>query len=279
VREALRRISALRGVIRAKRTRLAISMAVFLVSVLVFVVTLGAALLGLYAHKRLPAEQKSESARAIVGQVSGLVSILLAIVLGTLIGTSFAFFGGQKTALEALSGQILELDQALAQYGPETKPARDRLKQNVEQAYQAFWGGGQPDPALLTVAEPMASYQATRAFLAGLNPTTEAQRQALASANTLTGQIEHGRILMSLQVASPPVNAGLVTVLVIWTVLLFFGMGLFAESNHLVISGLTFGALCIAFAIFLLLELGQPYTGLFRVSPAALEQAIDNMDK
>jgi hypothetical protein len=254
-------------------------MGVFLVSVLVFVVTLGAALLGLYAHGRLPPEQKSESARAIVGQVSGLVSILLAIVLGTLIGTSFAFFGGQKTALEALSAQILELDQALAQFGPETKPARDPLKQSAQQAYDAFWGSGQPDSALLTVADPMASYRATRAFLAGLNPTTEAQKQALASANTLAGQIEHGRILMSLQVASGPVNAGLVTILVMWAVLLFFGMGLFAESNQVVIAGLTFGALCIAFAVLLMLDLGQPYTGLFRVSPAALGQAISAMDK
>jgi hypothetical protein len=72
---------------------------------------------------------------------------------------------------------------------------------------------------------------------------------------------------------------GLVTILVIWAVLLFFGMGLFAESNNLVISGLTFGALCIAFAVFLMLELGLPYTGLFRVNPAALEQAIANIDK
>jgi hypothetical protein len=56
-------------------------------------------------------------------------------------------------------------------------------------------------------------------------------------------------------------------------------MGLFAESNKLVVSGLTFGALCIAFAILLMLDLGQPYTGLFRVSPAALEQAVSNIDK
>ena len=254
-------------------------MGVYLVSVLIFVLTLGAALLGLYVHELLPAEQKSESARAIIGQVSGLVSILLAIVLGTLIGTSFAFFGAQKTALDSLSAQILELDQALAQYGPETKPARDRLNEASQKAYDAFWGGGEPDPRLLTVASPMAAYQATKAFLAGLNPTTEAQKQALASANALAGQIEHGRILMSLQVASPPVNPGLVAILVIWTVVLFFAMGLFAVSNKLVISGLTFGALCIAFAIFLMLELGQPYTGLFRVSPAALEQAVANTDK
>ena len=51
-------------------------MAIVFVSILIFVVTLGAALLGLYAHKRLPDEQKSDSARNIVGQVSGLVSLL-----------------------------------------------------------------------------------------------------------------------------------------------------------------------------------------------------------
>lgn len=42
---------------------------------------------------------------------------------------------------------------------------------------------------------------------------------------------------------------------------------------------MTFGALCVAFAIFLILELGLPYTGVFRVSPNALQEALDNIDK
>ena len=125
----------------------------------------------------------------------------------------------------------------------------------------------------------MAAFQATKAFLATLTPTTDAQKQALASANALAGQIEHSRIMMDLQVATPPVDAGLVIVLVIWAVILFFGMGLFAESNGLVLSALTFGAICVAFAVFLILELGLPYTGMFRVSPAALQAAMDNIDK
>ena len=254
-------------------------MDIVLVSILIFAVTLGAAVLGLIVHNRLPPEQKNESARSIVGQVAGLVSILLAIVLGTLIGTSFAFFGGQKTTLEGLSAQILELDQALAQYGPETKPARDRLKEAAQHAYDAFWGGGEVDPKLLTVASPMEAWRGTKAFLATLNPTTEAQKQAVASANALANQIEHGRILMNLQVASQPVNAGLVIVLVVWAVVLFFATGLFAESNGLVVGALAFGALCVAFAVFLILELGLPYTGLFRVSPAALQEAIANIGK
>jgi len=254
-------------------------MDIVFVSILIFAATLVAGLVGLYAHSRLPAEQKSDSARSVVGQVAGLVSLLLALVLGTLVGTSFAFFGGQKTTLEGLSAQILELDQALAQYGPETKPARDRLKQAAQKAYDTFWGGGDADPALLSVAVPMAAYQATTAYLDTLKPETEAQKQALASAKALAGQIEHSRIMMDLQVAGPPVTPALVTILVIWAVILFFSIGLFAESNGLVLSAMIFGALCVAFAVFLILELGLPYTGMFRVSPASLQQAMANIDK
>jgi hypothetical protein len=254
-------------------------MTIVLISIAIFILTLGAGLLGLYTHRKLPAEQKNDSARSVVGQVAGLVTLLLALVLGTLIGTSFAFFGTQKTELETLSAQILQLDQALAQYGPETKPARERLKESAQKAYETFWGGGDADPKLLSVALPLASAKATKAFLASLNPTTDAQKQAVASANAFTNQIEQSRLLMDLQVASHPVSPGLVVVLLIWAVVLFFGMGLFAQSNGLVISALVFGSLCVAFAMFLILELGLPYTGMFRVSSAALEQAIANIDQ
>jgi hypothetical protein len=252
---------------------------IVLAAIVIFVVTLAAGVIGLYAHSRLPPEQKSDSARSVVGQVAGLVSLLLALVLGTLVGTSFAFFGGQKTALEGLSAQMLELDQALAQYGPETQPARDKLRQATQGAYDTFWGSGGADPALLSVASPMAAHRATIGYLDTLKPETDAQKQALASARALAGQIEHSRIMMDLQVASGPVTPELLTVLVIWAVVLFFGMGLFAQSNGLVISALSFGALCVAFAVFLILELGLPYTGMFRVDPAALRETLAAMGK
>ena len=253
-------------------------MSIVLIAILIFVVTLGAGLLGLYAHKRLPEEQQNDSARSVVGQVAGLVSLLLALVLGTLIGTSFAFFGGQKTALESLSANIIELDQALAQYGPETKPARDKLKAAVEIGLPGLLGRRRRRSGVSTwrIRSPPSRRQS---LSCDLTPTTEAQKQALASANALAGQMEHARILQSLQVASFPVNPGLIAVLAIWAIILFFGMGLFAKSNGLVLSALTFGAVCVAFAIFLILELGLPYTGIFRVSPAALEEAMANIDK
>ena len=71
----------------------------------------------------------------------------------------------------------------------------------------------------------------------------------------------------------------LIAILVFWTAALFFAIGLYAEFKPLVTAALTFGALSIAFAIFLIFEFGMPYTGLFRVSPAALEQTIEFIDR
>ncbi len=137
-------------------------------------------------------EHKTGETKAVVGQVSGLVSLLLALVLGTLIGVSWAYFSTQRTNLENFSAQILRLDQALGQFGPETKPLRDQLKQGIEKAYGAIWGGGAVDPALLTVGPPLANAQAVSDFLATLQPKTEAQKAALATADHLR---QHGRTI------------------------------------------------------------------------------------
>jgi hypothetical protein len=225
-----------------------------------------------------PAHKTSDS-KGVVGQVAGLVSLLLALVLGTLIGVSFAYFSAQRTNLETFSAQILRLDQALAQYGPETKPARDKLKQGIVKGYETFRGGGEVDSSALTVEGPLARAQALSDYLATLQPKTDAQKAVLATANLYNGLVEQSRLLMSLQVAAGPVSWFLIAILVFWTASLFFGIGLYAESNVVVLSAMIFGALSIAFAIFLIFEFGMPYTGLFKVPPAALQETIKFMDK
>ena len=88
-------------------------MSIILVTLIVFALTLGAGLVGLFVHKALPEDLKNDSARSVVGQVAGLVSLLLALVLGTMIGTSFAFaHAGQVDPLRSVpfmrpSGDLL----------------------------------------------------------------------------------------------------------------------------------------------------------------------------
>jgi len=254
-------------------------MSILLICALIFVLFMVAGYAGLALQTRLMPAHKTGETKAVVGQISGLVSLLLALVLGTLIGVSFAYYSTQKANLETFSAQILRLDQALAQYGPETKPLRDKLKAGIVKGYETFWGGGNVDPNALTVEGPLANAQAVSDFLATLQPKTDAQKAALATANLYASMVEQSRLLISLQVASGPVSWFLIAILVFWTAALFFGIGLYAESNTLVTAALAFGGLSIAFAIFLIFEFGLPYTGLFRVSPAALEQTIEFIDK
>jgi hypothetical protein len=254
-------------------------MFIVFVCILIFVLFMAAGYIGLYLQGRLTDAHKTGETKGVIGQVSGLVSLLLALVLGTLIGVSFAYYSAQKTNLENFSAQILRLDQALAQYGPETKPFRDKMKEGIVKGYDTFWGGGDVDPKALTVEAPLANAQATTDYLATLQPKTDAQKAALATANAYASMVEQSRLLISLQVASGPISWVLIFILVFWTAALFFGIGLYAEPNGLVYTALGFGAISIAFAIFLIFEFGQPYTGVYRISPAALEQTIEFMDK
>jgi Protein of unknown function (DUF4239) len=254
-------------------------MSTVVIAVLVFILTLAAGYAGLHMQTQLADSHKTGESRGVVGQIAGLITLLLALVLGTLIGVSYAYFSTQRTELEGFSAQILRLDQALKQYGPETQPAREKLKEAIVKGYETFWGGGEVDPSALTVGGPLANGQATMDYLATLQPKTDQQKAALATANLYASLVEQSRLLMSLQVASPPVSWVLVAILIFWTAALFFGVGLYAQSNAVVLAALTFGALSVAFAVFLILGLGEPYTGVFRVNPAALRETIDFLGK
>jgi hypothetical protein len=106
-----------------------------------------------------------------------------------------------------------------------------------------------------------------------LTPKTDAQKQVLATANVAAGQIAQTRILMMLQLAGG-ISWPMVAIVVCWSLLLFCGYGLVSPLNATVLTTLAFGAIAVASAIFLIIELSQPYSGLFRIPPGASLQTI-----
>lgn len=173
------------------------------VSIMVFALVLGAGRLGLWVHGKLPDEQKNDSARAVVGQVLGVVSMLLSVALGILVGQSYAYFQTQRTELETVSTQMVMLDLALAQFGSETKPGRDKLKEGFQETYETWWGRGGDIGRQSSMAAAIADIKSGKAYLAGLKAETEEQKRAVASAEALAGQIWQSGILMRAQTASP----------------------------------------------------------------------------
>ena len=83
---------------------------------------------------------------------------------------------------------------------------------------------------------------------------------------------------MSMQAATP-VAWALIYAVTFWSCLMFAGMGLLSKLNPMAATMLVLGAVSVGIAIFLILEFNRPYTSSIRVSPAALEQAIVQLDQ
>jgi hypothetical protein len=139
------------------------------IAIVVTLLTFAGGALGLYLQRMLPDEHSVEKSRDMIGSVMGLVTLLLALVLGTIVGSAYFFSATQQSELQALSAQAIQLDEALAQFGPEAKPLRDKWKENLDKSLKLFWGGGDVDPAELHVAKAMTATQAFKGAIRSLD--------------------------------------------------------------------------------------------------------------
>jgi hypothetical protein len=245
------------------------------IAIVVGILSFAAGTLGLYLQKWLPERHTADRSRDMISAVSSLVSLMLALVLGTLVGSSFNAFSTQRSELETLAATALQLDLTLARYGPEAKPARDFLREALVRGYELFWGSGDADPKAFGVAVALPGLRAMKDDLYTLDPKTPAQKELFSSAAGYINAIEAARLRMSFQQASVAAQPLLLLVICSWSVLLFLSFGLLSRLNIMTIAVLAFGAFSVAGAIFLIIELRHPYSGLLRVPPAALLQTID----
>jgi len=252
-------------------------MASIWIAATVTILTFVGGVLGFSMQARLPDEHSVEKSREMISSVISLVTLLVALVLGTIIGSAYVFSSTQEKELQGLAARAIQLDGALASFGPEAKPLRDKLKGSLDNSLKLFWGGGDADPRELHVAKAMANLAMMKSAVGALDAKTPEQKEAVASAKTYLGDIESTRLLMSLQLTNP-FSRPLLVVVVFWSFFLFWGFGLISRRNAMTTGALAFGAFAVGSAIFLILELSQPYTGLLRISPAALEQAVQAID-
>lgn len=250
------------------------------ISLGVAALTFGFGMAGLYLQTLLPEGHTSDRSRDMIGAIVGLLSLLLALVLGTLIGSAYSFYSTQKSEMETFASRALQLDLALAEFGPETAAARAGMKETLTRVRRMLWwrdapGNVKPD---FTVAEPLRPLKAMDEYVASLDPKTPAQKQFQAAAAGHASAMEETRFLISLQLASP-VSWPLVVIVVSWAMILFCGFGVLSRINATTIAALGFGAFAVGSALFLILELSQPFTGVFRLPPAAMDQMLASLDK
>jgi len=235
--------------------------------------TFASGVAGMLIQFAIPAHALTD-AKGAVGAMVGLVTLLLALVLGLLIWTSFSVFTTQQAEAQSLGPVVIELDLALEQYGPEAALGRQRLREALDRSYLRFFGDAKRVPKTFTLEESRATMRGMGAYFDSLKPVTETQKQLVTTARTLATSFADTQMLMSRQLANP-FPSFLLMIVVCWCVVLFFGTGLLSNLNPVAMAA---GAILVASAVFLILELSHPYTGVFRISSTGiktLRRALD----
>lgn len=241
------------------------------------VLTFACGYAGMWLQKWLPEAHMGSGARDMIGAVMGLIVLLLALVLGTLVGSAYGFFATQKANVETLAARAIQLDMAFKQFGPEATPLRIGLQASVNQAYQAIWVNNL-DPRQYQITELVNGFQQLNLAAAALQAKTPEQTAALPTINFSIGIIEQTRFLMALQIASP-ISWPLIDIVVSWALLLFAGYGVLARLNGTAVIAAAIGGFAVGSAIYLILELNQPFTGAFRIPGTSMEQALAVLNK
>jgi hypothetical protein len=242
-------------------------------SLVVAATTFGASLIGMALQWEVPADVLT-AAKGPVGAMVGLVTLLLALVLGLLVYTAFSVFSTQRDEAFSLGPMVAEVDLALELYGPEAAAGRAGLLAALKRSRARFFGDSKRGPQPFTFEEMRAIFLSQASFFDSLDPATDAQRSLVASARDQVRKLADTQMLMARQIASP-FPPHVLTVVICWASALFLGNGLVAAPNAVSVLAHFAGAVSIGIAIFLILELSSPYTGVIRLSPAGIDRILE----
>jgi hypothetical protein len=236
-------------------------------SVVVLVCAFLSWMCGMLISTRLPDQHLSTDSKDVVRLGMGLVATTVALVLGLLVSSAKSFYDTPNNEVTQLAANLVVLDRLLVHYGPESADARAALRAAV-----SHWEG-LPASGFLNAKTDVLFDK-----IQDLSPQDENQKILKAQASNLAIQMGQMRWLMYEQKAVP-VPKLLLVMLICWLIILFASFGLFAPRNLTVQAGLFMSALAVSGAIFQILEMYQPYTGLIRVSDAPLRAAVAQLSQ
>jgi hypothetical protein len=248
------------------------------VALIAFACIFGGALLGLRIHSFIPVHHLNEATRDVVKLGVALIATLAALVLGLLISSAKDDLSALNNELTQEGARIILLDRLLANYGPETKEIREMMRSSLVSTMDRIWPKDKSSKTNIRSVETSKGVEVIQGKLRGLTPRSDSQRLLQSQALQIADQVAQTRWVMIEQTQQTLPMAFLV-ILLFWLTILFSCFGLLSPGNATVLVVLFVCALSVSGAIFLILEMDTPFTGIVKVSSTTMQKALDNLGR
>ena len=241
------------------------------ISLITFALVFVSALLGMYLRNALPDGHLRDDVKDVVRLSTGLIGTIAALVLGLLIASAKSSYDARDAQVKQITTNIILLDALLEQYGPEAHNLRVIFRGAVGPMADRIWNEGGKDNSAPFVATSQAMAFINK--VQELQPTNDTKRTLQTRVLNAIAELTQSRLALFSQ-AHDSISLPFLAILIFWLTIIFASFGLFVRPNPIVIITFIVGALSVSGAIFLILEMDQPFAGLMQISSVPVRNAL-----
>ncbi len=244
-----------------------------LVTTIIALTLLGAVLLGMWLRSLIPQEHLSAESKDAVKVSMGMVATMTALLLGLLVSSAKESYDTTRSEIVQMAAKVAFLDRILTMYGPEAAETRGKIRAGVGEAIAAMW----PDEGVpVRLAPDERTGNAIYIAIHNLAPHDDVQRDLKAHAETLATDLGELRTLLLAQ-SMPSLSMPMLVTVDLWLIVIFTSFSLVAPRNATTTGALIVAALSVVGAMFLVLELDTPLSGMIRISSAPMQKVLGDL--
>jgi hypothetical protein len=256
----------------------------------VFILLLAGTGVGFFGKPYLPEEHRRHETLQLIQLVMTMLVTFAALVLGLLTASAKSSFDTVGNDFRAYAAELIQLDTALRQYGPEAQQPRSLLRAYTAAAIAATW----PSERSPTGSYPRftadlnhdkledvslgdmlnASFIAVRK----LQPADSYQQHTQAECIARFERVIRARWKL-IEEAHSSISKPFLTTLTFWLMIIFLGFGIVAPRNALALVMIMLGAVSIASAVYVIVDLDTPLTGPIVSSSQPMRDALIHLDR
>ncbi|BDC37033.1 hypothetical protein [Paraburkholderia terrae] len=259
-------------------------------ALVVFALLLAGTGVGFFGKAYLPEEHRRHETLQLIQLVMTMLVTFAALVLGLLTASAKSSFDTVGNDFRSYAAELIQLDMALRQYGPEAQYPRTLLRAYTAAAIAATWPGEDPPSGDYPRFKSDLSHEKLEgiglgqmlndAFVAvrKLQPTDSYQQHTQAECIARFERVIQARWTL-IEEAHSSISKPFLTTLTFWLMIIFLCFGIVAPRNALALVMVMLGAVSIASAVYVIVDLDTPLTGPIVSSSLPMRDALAHLDR
>lgn len=236
-----------------------------------FALILASCVAGVLLRAWLPEHHLAGDSKDVIKLATALIGTMTALVLALLFASTRSSFEHVNGYVSRMAADLTQLDALLAEYGPEAAPVRTALRDDVGPLIDSIW-------------REAAAQRGVRPGTAGHDKGVLYMIRELAPKNPVQGSLQARALQVGADLAETRANLAaqptdslshpFMVVLVLWLMFIFTVFAMSSPPNGTLMTVLCVCIVSASGAIYLILEMAQPFDGLMQVPNDLLRNAL-----